>query len=184
MWRFLVSLLVVSAAMTVPAATVGVAVAGEVIDVLPYAEGDSTTLQIVVQEPLPPTPIMDSDVIRLLAYTPEDVFPGGRAFQRSSSFSIDGLHIDWSISSWPIIGGSTPESKPLICSDELGPLPAGTYELTASWTHTGDGLLVGAPSSGTGTLCFTVVPEPSTCATLAVSVLVTLCSLRCRPTAS
>jgi hypothetical protein len=54
---------------------------------------------------------------------------------------------------------------------DFGPLTQGTYTLQASWQHSGTNLLSGAPTSGTGSINFTVVPEPSTLALLGLGSL-------------
>jgi len=138
----------------------------------------STTLNIEVLKPTPP--ITTSDVVRLLAWTSEDVFPGFGFPDYSSSFVVDGFDISWTILSEGWGGVGTPLPKPMHHASELGPLPAGLYELTATWTYNGDHLLVGAPSSGAGTISFTVVPEPSVLVMLLGVVWLVICLARRR----
>ena len=139
--------------------------------ILPSAQGESTTtLQITIFEPTPT--ITNSDVIWFRAQTLENIFPDpGQAY--SSSFFVEGSDVQWNIfSEWT--HSPMPMAAPLSYEKNLEQLPAGTYQLTAMWTPIGNELPAWCPSSGVGTLSFTVVPEPSTTATLFAAAFVAI----------
>jgi len=138
----------------------------------------STTLSVDVVSPTPP--ITPADAVSLRAITPGDVFPDS-GHLISSSFTINGFDIDWEITSIDQHGGIVlPALLPMGTINDVGPLSAGTYHVTANWTHNGPGLLVGAPSSGTGFATFTVIPEPSAGLLISVGVVVATFSGRRR----
>jgi hypothetical protein len=137
----------------------------------------STTLSVDVFSPTPP--ITPADVVSLRAITPIDVFPD-TGHLISSSFTVNGFDIDWDITSMDRDGVVLFVLLPMGTINDVGPLAAGTYHVTANWNHIGPGLLVGAPSSGTGFLTFTVVPEPGTGLLAAIGAIAAANSARRR----
>jgi hypothetical protein len=142
-------------------------------------EARAQSLTLIVDVFAPSPPIMFDDLVRLRARTPIDVFPDS-SHSVSSTFSINGFNIDWDITSMDIGGVSLPALEPMGTIHDIGALPPGTYQVDASWTHVGGGLLDDVPSSGTGGLSFTVVPEPHSSALLAAALL--CCARRRRRT--
>lgn len=137
------------------------------LSVSPCSRGESTTLEVTIVEPQPL--ITTSDVIRLHARTLENVFPDlGQT--SSSSFMVEGFEIQWSIiSEWT--HSPFPVATPLAYSSELGPLPAGDYHLTATWTPVEDTWPAEHPAPGYASLSFSVIPEPLMCVILLSGVL-------------
>lgn len=116
-----------------------------------------TALQISIQDPSPP--ITTSDVIQCYVRITQAMFPS-TDYVTCSSFSIDGLHIDWNIVT-ERGGAGLQVLIPMVHANELGPLPAGNYELTATWTYPEGIIPSDTPLSGVGATSFSVVPEPS-----------------------
>lgn len=133
------------------------------------ASAQSTTLNLFVF--LPPPPVTDSEPIQINAVTTDYIFPdtGHDIF---STFSINGSTIDWEISSYDDRSGvQAPVELRMGTALNLNPLAPGIYHLQASWQNYAIFILPGAPTSGTGTLDFTVVPEPSTLALLTLGAV-------------
>jgi PEP-CTERM motif len=136
------------------------------------ASGQSTTLLLDVFSPSPP--ITDTQPIHLRAATAELVFPDS-GHDILSSFTINGFDINWEMSSYddhmqvvvPIVFHFNTELN-------LGTLAPGTYNVQANWENVNAILYPGAPTSGVGSLSFTVVPEPSTLTLLGLGGFVAL----------
>jgi PEP-CTERM motif len=142
--------------------------AGFAMDATLEQSARATTLQVDVQNPAPP--ITSSDTIELEANTVELVFPdGGHHYE--SSIQVTGFTIDWNISSFWDDVSTVQILLPMETTVDLGPLAPGTYQVDVTWQHSGGHLLAGAPDSGTGSLNFTVVPESTSMALLAIGAI-------------
>lgn len=127
----------------------------------------STTLQVSVLSPTPP--ILPSSTITLQALTSDNVFPD-TGHQTTSDLSRNGFDISWDITSIGLGDIALQVLQPMSTTVDTGPLSPGTYHVTVNWTNQATSLS-GAPTAGTGSLSFTVVPEPST-VMLAVAELI------------
>ncbi len=121
------------------------------------------TLAVEVASPSPP--IRDTDMIRLAAGTLEVVF-AEQGFEVSSTITfLDSSTILWEISTQG--PGILQILAPLGAHTDIGPLPAGTYEVIVEWQDMGGPLIDPEVNSGSGALVFQVVPEPGLSALLA-----------------
>ncbi len=134
-------------------------------------------LNVGVQSPA--LPATESDIITLLAGTTDDILPSGSWQTVTTNLEVNGFNIDWTLISndTGLPGAAVP--TPAFRVEDIGPLPAGTYNVTATWAmydvvHIGvPPFLLGPPIEGprVGTAQFTVVPEPATLALMSIAVM-------------
>ncbi len=158
-------------------------VVGLVVGQPPLSAG---TLDVDVYSPA--LPATETDIITIRAVTSDDVLPdtGWQTF--TANLTINGNDIEWELISYDThpIGVVLPVVTRAGKLEDIGPLPVGTYNVTATWT-----LYSGDPNSvppvfpptildgpRTGTFQFTVVPEPATFALFAAGL--GLCGIRRR----
>lgn len=116
---------------------------------------------------LSPTPVItDADSIDLRAFTSHEVLPDTAWKTETTSLVISGFDIDWEMASHrePGIG-----LQIIIRAGDvqtIGPLPVGTYNVTASWLGQAPIWYTG-PLPLVGTTQFTVIPEPTALALMA-----------------
>jgi hypothetical protein len=121
----------------------------------------AVTLDVELRSP--PIPVTELDSIELGAWTSEEVLPDTSWYTTTSSLTIDGFDIDWELTSGSTGGAALMIIIPAGKTEIIGPLPAGTYNVTATW--------VGAAPIWSqhllplvGTTQFTVIPEPASLA--------------------
>ena len=134
-------------------------------------------LHLDVASPSPP--ITDTEQIQLFASTILSIFPD-TGHSVVSSYTITGFDIDWEISSYDDRSGEqAPVVLPLAATLNLDPLASGTYDVEANWQNYAIFVIPGKPTSGTGSLSFTVVPEPSTLTLLTLGAVGLLAMRKC-----
>lgn len=135
------------------------------------AEAVSTVLNVRVNTPAQPTV---SDIVTLLAGTPNDILPSPAWQTITTDIEINGFDINWTLISNDTGLPAAAVLTPVFKLEDIGPLPVGTYNVTATWSRY-DFIAIGVPAnldlllavstpiSGplTGTTQFTVVPEPA-----------------------
>lgn len=145
------------------------------------ARGDAT-LDVSVYSPA--LPATDTDIITLAAVTSDEVLPSPTWQTITTSLQINGFDIEWNL-----VSNDTGQAGVAVVTQagalkDVGPLPAGTYNVTATWamySNVYDGVppqyildlwSASTPIAGprTGTFQFTVVPEPATCALMSVGL--------------
>ena len=163
-------------------------VVGLVVGQPPLSAG---TLDVDVYSPA--LPATETDIITLWALTSDEVLPSTSYQTVTMGLVVNGFDIQWDIISNDTgLGGAAVMTRAGILED-IGTLPAGTYNVTATWamydfvyygqpsqTELDFWLLTHAPQVGprTGTFQFTVVPEPATFALIAAGL--GLCGIRRR----
>jgi hypothetical protein len=91
----------------------------------------AVTLDIDVLSPMPP--VTDLDAIQLRALTSQPVLPDTTWQTYTSGLVINGFDITWELTSGSVGGVGLQIIIPVAMVETIGPLPAGTYNVTATW---------------------------------------------------
>lgn len=132
----------------------------------------------------PPLPVTEADIVSLRALTSDQILPSGSWQTITTNLEITGFDIQWDLLSNDTGLAGVTSLMAAGKLEDVGPLPAGTYTVTATWamygfTYVGvptqnelDFVLLQPPMEGprVGTYQFTVVPEPATLSLAAASL--------------
>ncbi len=125
-----------------------------------------TDLHVSVDSPAQPT---ESDIVTLLAGTLDDILPSTSWQTVTTSLEVNGFDINWTLISNDTGLPGAAVLTPAFRLEDIGPLPAGTYNVTATWAMYDvvaigvPPFIIGPPIQGPrmGATQFTVVPEPA-----------------------